>query len=193
MSPARAYNTWMLTRSGVAKRLGKSIATVRRLENVSLHPVRDARGVLRFSEAEVEQVARGQHGRAWQPSRARAQPARDYEGELSERDTELEELRERMAHLEGARAAERRRFAEQLEDAEAQLGRLRREAEERDLAAVRSRGADHGQQSASPAEAAELLSLRLEALETLASLSPLEMRRLSQEEIDTLLELAEGD
>lgn len=48
----------MLTRSGVAKRLGKSIATVRRMEDEELHPLRDARGVLQFSEEEVERIAR---------------------------------------------------------------------------------------------------------------------------------------
>lgn len=47
----------MLTRGGVAKRLGKSIATVRRMEGVELHPVRDERGVHRFDPDEVEQIA----------------------------------------------------------------------------------------------------------------------------------------
>lgn len=48
----------MLTRSGVARRLGKGIATVRRMEGIELHPVKDARGVHRFDRAEVERVAR---------------------------------------------------------------------------------------------------------------------------------------
>lgn len=63
--PARAgagYTRDMLTRSGVAKRLGKSIATVRRMEGVELHPVVDARGVHRFNPDEVERVARGDCG-----------------------------------------------------------------------------------------------------------------------------------
>jgi hypothetical protein len=47
----------MLTRSQVAARLGKSIATVRRLEGVHLHPTRDAAGVHRFERDEVEQLA----------------------------------------------------------------------------------------------------------------------------------------
>lgn len=50
----------MLTRSGVAKRLGKSLATVRRMEGVELHPTRDERGVHRFDPDEVEAVARGE-------------------------------------------------------------------------------------------------------------------------------------
>ncbi|MGC4088728.1 MAG: hypothetical protein QM756_12685 [Polyangiaceae bacterium] len=47
----------MLTRSQVAGRLGKSIATVRRLEHVYLHPRRDAHGVHRFDPDEVERLA----------------------------------------------------------------------------------------------------------------------------------------
>lgn len=50
----------MLTRSGVAKRLGKSLATVRRMEGYALHPTRDERGVHRFDPDEVEAVARGE-------------------------------------------------------------------------------------------------------------------------------------
>jgi hypothetical protein len=47
-----------LTRGDVARRLRKSIATVRRLENRVLFPVRDERGVRWFDEAEVERVRR---------------------------------------------------------------------------------------------------------------------------------------
>src|SRR5690349_13236282 len=47
----------MLTRAQVAKRLGKSIATVRRLEGHALHPTRDERGIHRFDRAEVDQLA----------------------------------------------------------------------------------------------------------------------------------------
>lgn len=45
-----------LTRAAVAQRLGRSIATVRRLEYRVLFPVRDERGVLRFDEDNVERV-----------------------------------------------------------------------------------------------------------------------------------------
>lgn len=48
----------MLTRSQVARRLGKSIATVRRLEDRALHPVRGARGVRLFDEWEVDRLKR---------------------------------------------------------------------------------------------------------------------------------------
>lgn len=47
----------MLTRSQVARRLGKSIATVRRIEGVLLRPVQDAHGVHRFDADEVDALA----------------------------------------------------------------------------------------------------------------------------------------
>lgn len=48
----------MLTRSAVAKRLMCSLATVRRLEGHELFPQRDAHGVHRFDEAQVDRVLR---------------------------------------------------------------------------------------------------------------------------------------
>ena len=47
-----------MTRQQVAQRLGKSLATVRRIEGTLLHPTRDARGQYRFDDSEVEDVAR---------------------------------------------------------------------------------------------------------------------------------------
>jgi hypothetical protein len=43
----------VLTRGGVARKLGKSVATVRRLEGHELWPVVDTNGVHRFSEDQV--------------------------------------------------------------------------------------------------------------------------------------------
>lgn len=48
----------MLTRSQVARRLGKSIATVRRLEDRALHPVRGAHDVRLFDDWEVDRLKR---------------------------------------------------------------------------------------------------------------------------------------
>jgi glycine/D-amino acid oxidase-like deaminating enzyme len=45
-----------LTRSQVAVRLRRSIATVRRLEGHVLHPRRDARGTYQFSSDEVDRL-----------------------------------------------------------------------------------------------------------------------------------------
>jgi hypothetical protein len=46
-----------MTRKQVALRLGKSVATVRRIEGVLLYPTRDARGVHRFDVSEVDALA----------------------------------------------------------------------------------------------------------------------------------------
>jgi len=46
-----------MTRAQVARRLGKSIATVRRMEGSELHPSVDGRGINRFDPGEVERVA----------------------------------------------------------------------------------------------------------------------------------------
>jgi len=54
----RCYTFGVLTRSGVAKCLRRSLATVRRLEGVELFPHRDLRGVHWFDEAEVRDVQR---------------------------------------------------------------------------------------------------------------------------------------
>lgn len=45
-----------MTRANVARRLGKSIATIRRMEGIELHPVKDGNGVNRFDAAEVEAI-----------------------------------------------------------------------------------------------------------------------------------------
>jgi uncharacterized protein YlxW (UPF0749 family) len=47
----------MLTRSQVARRLGRSLATVRRAEGKALHPTVDGRGVHRFDASEVDALA----------------------------------------------------------------------------------------------------------------------------------------
>ncbi len=47
-----------MTRGQVAKRLGKSLATVRRIEGVLLHSTQDSQGVHRFDPDEVETLAR---------------------------------------------------------------------------------------------------------------------------------------
>jgi hypothetical protein len=48
----------VLTRSQVARRLGKSISTVRRLEDRALHPIVGKRNVRYFDDWEVEQLKR---------------------------------------------------------------------------------------------------------------------------------------
>ena len=84
----------MLTRGQVAKRIGRSIATVRRMEGHQLHPVRDDRGVLQFRPEEVERVLR----RPKVP--ARRSPWLD--GVTAERATEFDD-EAAAAQPEGAR------------------------------------------------------------------------------------------
>jgi hypothetical protein len=47
----------MLTRGQAARLLGRSVATVRRIEGRLLHPTRDARGTHWFHEYDVERLA----------------------------------------------------------------------------------------------------------------------------------------
>lgn len=47
----------MLTRTQVARRLGRSLATVRRAEGKTLHPTVDGRGTHRFDPVEVDALA----------------------------------------------------------------------------------------------------------------------------------------
>jgi hypothetical protein len=51
------YENKMITRKQVARRIGKSIATVRKMEGVSLQPRTDAKGVHWFDEEDVDTVA----------------------------------------------------------------------------------------------------------------------------------------
>ena len=91
----------MMTRAQVAKRLGKSIATVRRLEGVALHPVVDADGVHWFDPDEVERFKQGLARRAsgsgrsaWlraQLHQRTVQPAFDEEDEEDGDDEDVED------------------------------------------------------------------------------------------------------
>jgi hypothetical protein len=125
----------MLTRSGVAKRLGKSIATVRRMEAEELHPVRDACGVLQFSEEEVERLAQSRstslpprHGIAL----SRPAWADGYEAALDEQARELEELRTLTVQLGAARDSERTRWAADLHEMREQAKTAAQLAKERE-------------------------------------------------------------
>ena len=169
----------MLTRSGVAKRLGKSIASVRRMEGVELHPVRDERGVHRFDPVEVEQVAGLQadarlgHGGELEELRAELGELRQWEEERSQREWEREQQaeRERREKQERERQREEQRQAEQRQrtELEAENTRLREEL----------------------AAAAELTAARSEFCETVQLLSQRDLERMSDAEQDELAELLE--
>jgi len=130
-----------MNRRQVAQRLGKSLATVRRIEGVLLHPARDARGVHQFDDKEVEGVAQGvENGTLtlWQEIRRGATAAATDDSLLDEKTSncavcvhlekqvqalsdELNELRRRRRldaddlETEKARfAAERREFEDEV-------------------------------------------------------------------------------
>jgi hypothetical protein len=134
----------MLTRSGVAKRLGKSIATVRRMEGVELHPTLGADGVHLFDPGEVDDVACGRRGPT--PHRIADLTARglvtegddptDAESRVAELESEL--ARERTAHAAAlAKVQQEAREKEQQAAAEAhELAALLDSIPDRDLAAL---------------------------------------------------------
>jgi len=84
-----------MTRQQVAKRLGKSLATVRRLEGVRLRPLQDSRGVHHFDPDEVEALARDIDSGSvalWQELRAGFEdPTASDHGNACDRCTELEQ------------------------------------------------------------------------------------------------------
>lgn len=49
---------YTLTRAQVAKRIGRSVSSVRRMEFTTLNPVADERGIFRFDADEVEALAK---------------------------------------------------------------------------------------------------------------------------------------
>ncbi len=99
----------MLTRGQVARRIGRSIATVRRLEGTKLHPVVNANGVRLFDPSEVSQLARevATTGRALDGDTPFEGPADDTE------DADHEgQLRLQLRELEDQLLDERRKSAQ---------------------------------------------------------------------------------
>ena len=96
----------MVTRAGVAKRLGLSIASVRRMEGRELHPWTDERGVHQFDASEVEQLVRGDRTRSKNEEGA---PFADEERNFTQRgvqrlENELTEAREALSAASGRSA-----------------------------------------------------------------------------------------
>jgi hypothetical protein len=92
----------MLTRAAVAKRLGRSITTVRRMEGNELHPWTDSRGVHQFDDGEVERLARCALGRdaARDPSGFDEDgERRDVGGNAGLLELELDQARESVRRL----------------------------------------------------------------------------------------------
>src|SRR5688572_24278603 len=140
----------MLTRSQVATMLGKSIATVRRMEGHELHPKRNRAGVHLFDPDEVRAVRSGTsilrvipesqrlHRHAWpEPHR---DEKRDTDAESGQQAPHMapEQLAQllRAARAEGAKEERVRLDAERtLEQA---VASRQRDAEEQALARVKA-------------------------------------------------------
>jgi hypothetical protein len=132
----------MMTRGQVARRLGKSLATVRRMEGVQLHPWLDEHGIHRFGRAEVETVARGESFRGptlalelTRERRPNALAAATPSATTALRDgphnwADATALEARIATLEGQLLERTRELAE----AHAALERVRRDLEDANLA-----------------------------------------------------------
>lgn len=107
----------MLTRSQVARRLGRSLATVRRLEGKELHPERDARGVHRFDPLEVAALG----DRLTTSGSLLAAAASDPDDEQHNRWDETHRLAELTAEVD--------RLASQLSEAQRTARRATRDLE----------------------------------------------------------------
>ena len=184
------YDWKMLTRGQVAKRLGKSIATVRRMEGRALHPKRNQKGVLRFDPAEVERVVR-------QPLRvgvgqSRQNTARQspwFESQLSSRHDEDEDFDAEEQARQEPREAIESRFKEH--EQRAIEGHTRRAAEEavrqefarreREDGERRCAEQIRGEQQRREADAAQDLDTKTELLFFLEMRSDREVRRLMRD------------
>ena len=125
----------------VARRIGKSIATVRRMEGNVLNPTRDARGVHRFDVDEVERVAFRGHGLppVDRPGRSRAD-SEDDGSEVWHLEDKLREAKHRAWRAEHALERARR---EQQADGDERRSREERAAElTREVEALRSDNGD---------------------------------------------------
>lgn len=119
-----------MTRKQVAQRLGKSIATVRRLEGVLLHPTLDSSGKHHFDADDVEALVEGiQRGEVtiWQQMRAVSEPLKGIAmsnsnlnecAACNDREHELVQLRDKLDEQE-------RRHRRELDVLRAELDRER--------------------------------------------------------------------
>ena len=110
MPGQRCYVASMLTRTQVARRIRRSVATVRRMEGRTLHPHIDPRGIRLFDPQEVEAESERieESGRALDDDRHEAFSFRvghssdSDEAQLAETEHRLREARRKIAHLEDA-------------------------------------------------------------------------------------------
>lgn len=112
----RVIGSTVMTRQQVARRLGKSLATIRRIEGVLLHPTKDSRGVHHFDIDEVEALAhRTESGQLSLCTSLTSDPGSDcpncevLERQLSQLRGELEENDNHNRQALAALRAERQR------------------------------------------------------------------------------------
>jgi hypothetical protein len=157
----------MMTRTDVARKLRKSVATVRRWEGVELHPTVDANGVHLFDEAEVEALAKRLYGGS---SNSGSEPPRSYpmspwlKGELRLRAEEDAEEREHAARLA-------------LQEAELETFRRQREEEQERV----RRTHEHEEQARLARAAARVEAVRRDVERELAGASRRELRRIARD------------
>ena len=175
------YARAMLTRGQVAKRLGKSIATVRRMEGNELHPARDERGVLRFSAEEVERLVSSRDGEG-QGAVTLARRSSWLDDELASRD---EKTIEEVVVGEQGDNEQARDFDDRVRRAAAEM--VRRESAHREHIEAERRRKQHER------EVSELLVVQTEFLSLLETCSPREREVLldDPELADILDELLE--
>jgi hypothetical protein len=164
----------MLTRSQVAAILGKSVATVRRMEGVELHPKRNRAGVHLFDPDEVatlraeQRTAGGIHGsntyhrRSWLNEPADV----DQEASLPDGNAHAPLNVERLDHL--LRSARAEGAKEERERIESEQLRQRETERERD-------DCEHA------AAAHALTRVRAELVEFVSGLSGRDFRRLARD------------
>jgi hypothetical protein len=166
----------MLTRSGVAKRLGKSIATVRRMEGLELHPTRGSNGVHLFDPDEVDAAARRETvGRSHRVSDL---AARRYVDDGEETEGADAEAPNRVASLEVELSRQRRAHAAEIEH-------LRQDAIERE----RSVADDRAEAMRSARVQAEREAVAVAVGVFVDSLTDRELAQLGEEGLEELAEL----
>jgi hypothetical protein len=171
MSRVSCYTQAMLTRGQVAKRLGKSIATIRRMEGRELHPERDPNGIMRFDPEEVERAQGPRRGRRLRgygevPTRR----SRWFEAQVAPRDGDgnQAEAKEEEDRLARERARKTAVLAAREEFARLQLQEDARKRIEQERA----------EQAVRDAARKERAALQAELIETLETCSPRELRAL---------------
>jgi hypothetical protein len=114
------YERRMLTRSQVARRIGRSVATVRRMEGTSLHPEIGPRGIRLFDVDELEDVAAriARSGRALGRdtfAHDRPRPDRQSRSYSDAASGEVSRLKELLAKTRETHAAWRARVEDAVE------------------------------------------------------------------------------